>query len=89
MGLKDLCESREVLRFALCFFFQTYLVPGFIISKGDKTPDGRKLAGAQGAGPSALGASQQIVPWKQLSLRRGRAERGLIPPTLDPGGVPV
>ena len=65
MGLKELCESREVLRFALCFSFQPQLVPGFIISKGNKAPDGRKLAGAQAAGPSALGASQQIVPWKQ------------------------
>ena len=45
----------------LCFSFQLQLVPGFIISKGNKAPDGRKLAGAQGAGPSALGASQQIV----------------------------
>ena len=34
-GLKELCESREVLRFALCFSFQPQLVPGFIISKGD------------------------------------------------------
>ena len=49
----------------LCFSFQPQLVPGFIISKGDKAPDGRKLAGAQASGPSALGASQQIVPWKQ------------------------
>ena len=63
LGLRELCESREVLRFALCFSFQPQLVPGFIISKGDKAPDGRKLAGAQAAGPSALGASQQIVPW--------------------------
>ena len=51
----------------LCFPFQPQLVPGFVISKGDKAPDGRKLAGAQGAGPSALGASQKIVPWKQGS----------------------
>ena len=50
-----------------CFPFQPQLVPGFVISKGDKAPDGRKLAGAQGAGPSALGASQKIVPWKQGS----------------------
>ena len=67
MGLKELWESREVLRFALCFSFQPQLVPGFMISKGDKAPDGRRLSGAQGAGPSALGASQQIVPWKQGS----------------------
>ena len=67
LGLKELCESREVLRFALCFSFQPQLVPGFIISKGDKAPDGRKLAGAQGAGPSALGSSQPIVSWKQGS----------------------
>ena len=65
MGLKELCDSREVLRFALCFSFQPQLVPGFIISKDDKAPDVRKLAGAQGAGPSALGTSQQIVLWKQ------------------------
>ena len=57
--------------FALCFSFQPQLVPGFIISKGDKAPDGRKLAGAQAAGPSALGASQQIVPWKQGSCPCG------------------
>ena len=67
LGLRELCESREVLRFALCFSFQPQLVPGFIISKGDKAPDGRKLAGAQASGPSTLGASQQIVPWKQGS----------------------
>ena len=67
MGLKELWESREVLRFALCFSFQPQLVPGFMISKSDKAPDGRRLSGAQGAGPSALGASQQIVPWKQGS----------------------
>ena len=71
MGLKELCDSREVLRFALCFSFQPQLVPGFIISKGDKAPNGRKLAGAQAAGPSALGASQQTVPWKQGSCPRG------------------
>ena len=53
--------------FAPCFSFQPQPVPGFIISKGDKAPDGKKLAGAQAAGPSALGASQQIVPWKQGS----------------------
>ena len=35
LGLKELYESREVLRFALCFSFQPQLVPGFIISKGD------------------------------------------------------
>ena len=46
LGLKELCESREVLRFALCFSFQPQLVPGFIISKGDKAPDARELAGA-------------------------------------------
>ena len=67
LGLKELWEAREVLRFALCFSFQPQPVPGIIISKGDKAPDGRKLAGAQGAGPSSLGASQQIVPWKQGS----------------------
>ena len=67
LGLKELWESRAVLRFALCFSFQPQLVPGFVISKGDQAPNGRKLAGAQGAGPSALGASQQIVPWKQGS----------------------
>ena len=39
----------------LCLSFQPQLVPGFVISKGDQAPDGRKLAGAQGAGPSALG----------------------------------
>ena len=66
LGLKELWESRAVLGL-LCFSFQPQLVPGFIISKGDQAPDGRKLAGAQGAGPSALGASQQIVPWKQGS----------------------
>ena len=71
LGLRELCESREVLRFALCFSFQPQLVPGFIISKGDKAPNGRKLAGAQAAGPSALGASQQTVPWKQGSCPRG------------------
>ena len=67
MGLKEFWESREVLRFALCFSFQPQLVPGFIISKSNKASDGRKLAVAQGAGPSALGASQQIVLWKQGS----------------------
>ena len=36
MGLKELCESREVLRFALCFSFQPQLVPGFIISKATR-----------------------------------------------------
>ena len=51
--------------FALCFSFQPQLVPGFIISKGDKAPDGRRMSGAQGAGPSALGTSQQIVLRKQ------------------------
>ena len=65
LGLRELCESREVLRFALCFSFQPQPVPEFIISKGDKAPDGRKLAGAQGAGPSALGSSQQIVSWQR------------------------
>ena len=91
MGLKELCESREVLRFALCFSFQPQLVPGFIISKGNKAPDGRKLAGAQAAGPSALGASQQIVPWKQGGCPRGGGGLGgaSFPPILDPGGAPV
>ena len=91
MGLKELCESREVLRFALCFSFQPQLVPGFIISKGDKAPDGRKLAGAHGAGPSALGASQQIVPWKQGGCPCGGGGLGEAhsPHTLDPGGAPV
>ena len=36
LGLKELCESREVLRFALCFSFQPQPVPAFIISKGDR-----------------------------------------------------
>ena len=87
MGLKEFWESREVLRFALCFSFQPQLVPGFIISKGNKAPDGRKLAGAQAAGPSALGASQQIVPWKQggCPCRRGvGAGWGLTPPNTGP-----
>ena len=66
-GSRNFVSPGRFSGFALCFSFQPQLVPGFIISKGDKAPDGRKLAGAQGAGPSALGASQQIVPWKQGS----------------------
>ena len=66
-GSRSFVSPGKFSRFALCFSFQPQLVPGFIISKGNKAPDGRKLAGAQGAGPSALGASQQIVPWKQGS----------------------
>ena len=58
-------ESPGRFSSLFCFSFQPQLVPGFVISKDDKAPDGRNLAGAQGAGPSALGASQQIVPWKQ------------------------
>ena len=80
MGLKELWESREVLRFALCFSFQPQLVPGFMINKGNKAPDGRRLSGAQGAGPSALSTNSPLETG-QLSLRRGRAGRGLTPPT--------
>ena len=90
IGLKELWESREVLRFALCFSFQPQLVPGFIISKGDKAPNGRKLAGAQAAGPSALGASQQIVPWKQGSGPCGGGGLGeaSLPPHTGPWRSP-
>ena len=90
LGLKELCESREVLRFALCFSFQPQPVPAFIISKSNKAPDGRKLAGAQGAGPSALGASQQIVPWKQGSSPCGAGGLGgaSLPQHTGPWGSP-
>ena len=64
-GSRSFVSPGRFSGFALCFSFQPQLVPGFIISKDDKAPDVRKLAGAQGAGPSALGTSQQIVLWKQ------------------------
>ena len=90
LGLKEPWESKEVLRFALCFSFQPQLVPGFVISKCDQAPDGRKLAGAQSAGPQPWDLSANSpLETGQLTLRVGQAGRGLTPPTLDPGGAPV
>ena len=62
------------------FLFPASACPRFIISRGDRAPDGRKLAGAQAAGPSALSANSPLETG-QLSLRRGQAGRGLTPPT--------
>ena len=69
MGLKELWEAREVLRFALCFSFQPQLVPGLLSAKAT-----RPLMAGSWLGLRLLA----LQPWGPLS-KQSLGNRAAVP----------